>query len=84
MSGSFLFIIGLANSIILWNIVKRRRLAKDIERRRENGEVVEEIDDDHKQYQSITMRIVGPIVTFVNRPWKVDGVIYARSYTDQR
>ncbi|KAJ3514140.1 hypothetical protein NLJ89_g2553 [Agrocybe chaxingu] len=71
VSGSFLFIIGLANTIILWRIIKRRREDKIREQRRANGEVVEDVERDPKLNQTIMMRIIGPIITFVDRPWKM-------------
>lgn len=61
VSASFLFIIGVANSIILYGIIRRRRL------RRYNGDTAH--DDEHAS--TLTMRIVGPVTRFVNRPWKM-------------
>ncbi|KDR82909.1 hypothetical protein GALMADRAFT_238556 [Galerina marginata CBS 339.88] len=71
VSGSFLFIIGLANTIILWGIIKRRHQEKIREQRRNNGEMVEDINHDPKENHMLMMRILGPIITFVNRPWKM-------------
>ncbi|KAF8889993.1 high-affinity nickel-transport protein-domain-containing protein [Gymnopilus junonius] len=71
VSGSFLFIVGLANSIILWKIIKRRRQNKKREQRRRNGEVIEDVTADPKENHMLMMRILGPIVNFVNRPWKM-------------
>ncbi|CAA7262937.1 unnamed protein product [Cyclocybe aegerita] len=71
VSGSFLFIIGLANTIILWRIIKRRREDKLREQRRANGEPVEDVEHDPKLNRTIMMRIIGPIITFVDRPWKM-------------
>ncbi|KAF9485779.1 NicO-domain-containing protein [Pholiota conissans] len=71
VSGSFLFIIGLANSIILWKILKRRREDKLRQQRREKGEEVPEIDRRPEENHMIMMRILGPIINFVNRPWKM-------------
>ena len=42
------------------------------ERRRANGEEVPEgIAYNPKKEHMLMMRILGPIITFVNRPWKV-------------
>ncbi|TFK40851.1 high-affinity nickel-transport protein-domain-containing protein [Crucibulum laeve] len=80
VSGAFLFIIGLANSVILWKIIRRRR--RDAARARlrassqdpsldtEGGPGGEE-KDDPKHNHMIMMRILGPVITFVNRPWKM-------------
>ncbi|KAJ7259538.1 high-affinity nickel-transport protein-domain-containing protein [Mycena haematopus] len=68
VSGSFLSIVGLANSIILWRIIKRRQRAK---RRQQQGlPPVEELQDP-KHNHMLMMRILGPIITFVNKPWKM-------------
>ncbi|KAF8957005.1 high-affinity nickel-transport protein-domain-containing protein [Flammula alnicola] len=72
VSGSFLFIIGLANTIILWKIVRRRRENKIRARRRANGETgAEYVEHRPEENYMIMMRILGPIITFVNRPWKM-------------
>lgn len=63
VSGAFLFIIALANSIILWKIIKRRREAQ------KNGGQAPKYDE--KETHTLTMRILGPVVQFVNRPWKM-------------
>ncbi|KAJ7025332.1 NicO-domain-containing protein, partial [Mycena alexandri] len=68
VSGSFLFIVGLANSIILWRILRRRRRAK---RRAEQGLEAEEGEVDPHQNHMLMMRILGPVITFVNKPWKM-------------
>lgn len=71
VSGSFLFLIGLANTIILWRILKRRRQAKIWAQRRMNGETVEEPKHNPQDGNMLMMRIIGPIITFVDRPWKM-------------
>ncbi|EJD50845.1 NicO-domain-containing protein [Auricularia subglabra TFB-10046 SS5] len=57
VSASFLFLIGLANSIILYGIIRRRRRARDGE---EEGPT-----------HTVMMRILGPVTRFVDRPWKM-------------
>ncbi|KAF4617325.1 hypothetical protein D9613_006131 [Agrocybe pediades] len=79
VSGSFLFIVGLANSIILFKVIRRRRQEKLREKRRQNGEVVEDVVHDPKSEHMLMMRILGPIVTFVNRPWKACYLVSARN-----
>ncbi|KAF8158908.1 high-affinity nickel-transport protein-domain-containing protein [Mycena galopus ATCC 62051] len=66
VSASFLFIVGFANSIILWRIVKHRRKAK---RRQEQG--LSAVEEDPRHNHMLMMRILGPIITFVNKPWKM-------------
>ncbi|TFK74846.1 NicO-domain-containing protein [Pluteus cervinus] len=61
VSGSFLFLIAVANSIILWRIIRNRRRA-------DKGR--QEPQDD-KETRTLMMRILGPIVQFVDRPWKM-------------
>ncbi|KAL5522680.1 hypothetical protein ACEPAG_8698 [Sanghuangporus baumii] len=62
VSGSFLFIIGLANSIILYKIIRKRR-------RKRAAEASE--DEEDKSYSTIMMKILGPVTRFVNKPWKM-------------
>ncbi|KAF8170928.1 NicO-domain-containing protein [Pholiota molesta] len=69
VSGSFLFIIALANSIILFKILKHRREIR--EQRRATGEIETITERRPEENHMIMMRILGPIITFVNRPWKV-------------
>ncbi|KAF9451826.1 NicO-domain-containing protein [Macrolepiota fuliginosa MF-IS2] len=72
VSGSFLFIVGLANSFILWRILRQRRRDRQRAKRIKRGEVVEnEPTRQPGQDSMLMMRILGPIVTFVNRPWKM-------------
>jgi high-affinity nickel-transport protein len=95
VSGAFLFIMGLANSIILWRIIEKRQVNSftfmfdsrlipvvlqnlQDERRRaqqlSNDETArgagEEFDRNPNNHM-LMMRILGPIITFVDRPWKV-------------
>lgn len=75
VSGSFLFIVGLANTIILWRILRRRReekrrsqgAANSLETR--DAELFAETKGDH--HNTLTMKVIGPIMTFVNRAWKM-------------
>jgi len=93
VSGAFLFIMGLANSIILWRIIEKRRQVNSFtfmfdsrlipvalqnlqdERRRaqqlSNDETVGEEFDRNPNNHMLMMRILGPVITFVDRPWKV-------------
>ncbi|KAF7768671.1 hypothetical protein Agabi119p4_7914 [Agaricus bisporus var. burnettii] len=70
VSGAFLFIVGLANSFILWRILRQRRREKQRQERIKCGESVEPPQPPEKN-SMLMMRILGPIVTFVNRPWKM-------------
>ncbi|EJC97755.1 NicO-domain-containing protein [Fomitiporia mediterranea MF3/22] len=65
VSGSFLFIIGLANSIILYRIIRNRRRR----RRQEDAGII--AYEDNPAEKSIMMQIIGPVTTFVNKPWKM-------------
>ncbi|KAF8586584.1 NicO-domain-containing protein [Ramaria rubella] len=66
ISGSFLFIVGLANSIILWRILLRRRRMVRSFRHDENM-----LEQDKHETSGIVMRVIGPVTTFVNKPWKM-------------
>ncbi|KAL1748614.1 high-affinity nickel-transport protein-domain-containing protein [Schizophyllum fasciatum] len=73
VSGSFLFIVGLANSIILYKILQRRR---EFKKRQAQAAITGEdaladFDSDPKHSQMFMMRILGPVLTFVDRPWKM-------------
>ncbi|KAJ7459939.1 NicO-domain-containing protein [Mycena latifolia] len=68
VSGSFLFIVGLANSIILWRIIRQRQRAK--QRRKQGSPNVDEVEDSAHNHM-LMMRILGPVITFVNKPWKM-------------
>ncbi|KIP10218.1 hypothetical protein PHLGIDRAFT_266160 [Phlebiopsis gigantea 11061_1 CR5-6] len=78
VSASFLFIVGLANSIILWRVlVKRRRMKRERQIRLARGEDLASIERDFElrdmenHGNTLMMKIIGPIVTFVDRPWKM-------------
>ncbi|CAK5269908.1 unnamed protein product [Mycena citricolor] len=66
VSGSFLFIVALANSIILYQILRRRRAASKRAEENYTPEVVEAHHD-----HMLMLRILGPIINFVNKPWKM-------------
>ncbi|KAI0300362.1 NicO-domain-containing protein [Russula brevipes] len=76
VSAFFLLVVGLANSIILHRVLRKRRQNK---KRREQqlagGEQPDELQDapeDDGQYNNtIMMKILGPVVRFVDRPWKM-------------
>ncbi|CDO71702.1 hypothetical protein BN946_scf184915.g46 [Trametes cinnabarina] len=101
VSASFLFIVGLANSIILFRILRKRYRVKKrrAARARENVEAgaahtaigdkrdstigrdqstAENLDDngddgkaDELHGNTLMMKVIGPVVTFVDRPWKM-------------
>jgi len=88
VSGAFLFIIGLANCFILWRIIRQHRLAaKQRARRIADGEnqAADDIDmfDGGNHNNMLMMRILGPIIHFVDRPWKVrySQIFYANGRT---
>ncbi|TEB29128.1 NicO-domain-containing protein [Coprinellus micaceus] len=75
VSGSFLFIVGLANTVILFRVLNQRRRQKQIRGAATDnvpaGDVKDAEGEDNQPHRTLTMRIVGPIITFVNRPWKM-------------
>ncbi|KAJ8473607.1 hypothetical protein ONZ51_g7756 [Trametes cubensis] len=124
VSASFLFVVGLANSIILFRILRKRhrvsttfsmlllrlppyarmhgcahdvgrRIKKQRAARNRPGEeasfpgtaqnqprgrpvgsgdgepALEDEDEDESQGNTLMMKVIGPVVTFVNRPWKM-------------
>lgn len=61
VSGSFLFVIGVVNSVILYRIIRdRRRIRRGLEPLR--------IGHHHA---SILVRILAPVTKIVDRPWKM-------------
>lgn len=94
VNASFLFIVGLANSIILFRIIRKRqqvicltrtlvfwltlwpcKLKKERASRIERGEDPSDVDkyiyEQDNQGNTVMMKVIGPVVTFVNRPWKM-------------
>ncbi|KIJ64544.1 hypothetical protein HYDPIDRAFT_40285 [Hydnomerulius pinastri MD-312] len=70
VSGSFLFIVGLANSIILYKILRQRRRAR--RRADSEGGGDDSLSSDPTPNQNmLMMRLLGPLVNFVDRPWKM-------------
>ncbi|KAI1793273.1 NicO-domain-containing protein [Ganoderma leucocontextum] len=75
VSASFLFVVGLANSIILYRILRKRRQIK--KRRAEqythsNATVEEDPEEaDGSHQNTLMMKLIGPVVTSVDRPWKM-------------
>jgi len=57
--------------VILWRIIKRRREDKIRSQRRAAGEEVPDSDHDPRHSHMVMMRILGPLITFVDRPWKM-------------
>ncbi|KAF8500611.1 high-affinity nickel-transport protein-domain-containing protein [Gautieria morchelliformis] len=74
VSGSFLFIIAMANAIILWRILRRRRQINHRAMDAENGgsqHMPGESEPATHEMPGLMMRILGPITTYVNKPWKM-------------
>ncbi|KAF8919042.1 high-affinity nickel-transport protein-domain-containing protein [Mucidula mucida] len=69
VSGTFLFLVGTANSIILWRILKQRR--KHGLQRAAGLDPAVEAADDPKHTHMLMMRIIGPVINFVDKPWKM-------------
>ncbi|KAE9392833.1 NicO-domain-containing protein [Gymnopus androsaceus JB14] len=67
ISGSFLFIVALMNSIILFKLIRRRKVREKRIYTTSEDTVPYNPKDDHM----LMMRMIGPIVTFVNKPWKM-------------
>ncbi|KAI0269739.1 high-affinity nickel-transport protein-domain-containing protein [Gloeopeniophorella convolvens] len=76
VSAGFLFIVGLANSIILHRILRKRsqvgkRREQQLARGEQPTELEDELEDDGAYNNTIMMKILGPVVRFVDRPWKM-------------
>ncbi|TBU39468.1 NicO-domain-containing protein [Dichomitus squalens] len=80
VSASFLFVVGLANSIILYRILRKRHQIRRLRAERaaqgaegHGGDAVldEEPEDDGSHQNTLMMKLLGPVVTFVDRPWKM-------------
>ncbi|KAI0043452.1 NicO-domain-containing protein [Auriscalpium vulgare] len=69
VSATFLFIVGFANSIILHRILKKRH--RRIARGEPPDSADELIEDDGQYNNTIMMKLLGPVVRFVDRPWKM-------------
>ncbi|KAF8349478.1 NicO-domain-containing protein [Amanita rubescens] len=84
VSGSFLFVIAVANSVILWKLLVRRRKDKERARRIAAGEPCNDPENQSNpnQNRTIMLRILGPVINFVNRPWKMYpvGVLFGLSF----
>ncbi|KAI0662057.1 NicO-domain-containing protein [Cubamyces menziesii] len=74
VSASFLFVVGLANSIILFRILRKRHRNQRRGRSVGSGDgepALEDEDEDESKGNTLMMKVIGPVVTFVNRPWKM-------------
>ncbi|KAK0464438.1 NicO-domain-containing protein [Desarmillaria tabescens] len=86
VSGSFLFIIGVENSIFLWKAIQQRRkvsvllrrelthMPKQMKNPQQDEGVQQDMEvplEDPKHGHMLMMRILGPVITFVNKPWKM-------------
>ncbi|KAH6911395.1 NicO-domain-containing protein [Coprinopsis sp. MPI-PUGE-AT-0042] len=70
VAGSFLFIVGVANSVIPYRVLRRRRKQKRLEKT-DPVAAAEAALEDGKREGMLMMRIIGPVINFVNRPWKM-------------
>ncbi|TFK83817.1 NicO-domain-containing protein [Polyporus arcularius HHB13444] len=73
VSASFLFIVGLANSIILYRILRKRHRRASRAAKGEEAPHTKDDDemDEEPHRNTLMMRLIGPVVTFVDRPWKM-------------
>ncbi|OSD07399.1 NicO-domain-containing protein [Trametes coccinea BRFM310] len=71
VSASFLFIVGLANSIILFRILRKRYRHDSKANQDANAVEDDEEAEEDSHGNTLMMKVIGPIVTFVNRPWKM-------------
>ncbi|KAH7928443.1 NicO-domain-containing protein [Leucogyrophana mollusca] len=76
VSGAFLLIIGLANTVILFKILRQRRqlqarlaAVRDEDVARSTGRAMD-LTDDNQQPNMLMMRLLGPLINFVDRSWK--------------
>lgn len=70
VAGSFLFIVGVANSVILYRVLRRRRKQKRLQETDPAAASAAALEDS-KREGMLMMRIIGPIINFVDRPWKM-------------
>ncbi|KAI0632023.1 NicO-domain-containing protein [Trametes polyzona] len=75
VSASFLFVVGLANSIILFRILRKRHRVHAYTQSTHKGKAPQDGEEDGDLKEShgntLMMKIIGPVVTFVDRPWKM-------------
>ncbi|KAI8986207.1 NicO-domain-containing protein [Trametes punicea] len=82
VSASFLFIVGLANSIILFRILRKRHRVSTVvpasraqraalSPRNMEGDADDDDDEKASHGNTLMMKLIGPVVTFVDRPWKM-------------
>ncbi|KAI0643135.1 NicO-domain-containing protein [Trametes meyenii] len=72
VSSSFLFIVGLANSIILFRILRKRHRVSAVNPN-PAGKPKDKLDEGAatSHGNTLMMKVIGPVVTFVDRPWKM-------------
>lgn len=68
VSGSFLFLIGCINTVILYRTWRRLQASK---KRMAQGEVSKDEDASHTDFHGIMTRLAAPILRSVDRPWKL-------------
>ncbi|KZT60290.1 NicO-domain-containing protein [Calocera cornea HHB12733] len=75
VSAAFLFLLAATNSIILYTTLRRKRAVSRLERERQiaAGLPVEPFDQDLDPIQNRTLmiRILGPVMRVVDKPWKM-------------
>ncbi|KAI0352650.1 NicO-domain-containing protein [Trametes cingulata] len=72
VSASFLFVVGLANSIILVRILRKRHRVPPPKGKDADGTAEDDQEDLKESHgNTLMMKIIGPVVTFVDRPWKM-------------
>jgi high-affinity nickel-transport protein len=81
VSGSFLFVVGLANTIILIKIIRRRRLVSSailrtsqrhwVKRRLQIAAGLQNEAQPNEKHGMLMTRMLGPVINFVDRPYKV-------------
>lgn len=49
----------------------KKERASRIERGEDPSEIDDELDEHQSQGNTLMMKLIGPIVTFVDRPWKM-------------
>lgn len=49
----------------------KKERAKRIERGEDPSDIDDELDEQEGQGNTLMMKLIGPVVTFVDRPWKM-------------
>lgn len=79
VSASFLFLVACINTYFLVGAVRARRRAKE---RKRLGLPAEEMDITQMQGGGCLVRVIGPVLRAVDKPWKLYpvGILFGKSW----